>query len=114
MSPEETALTIAQFTLTKKAMDVVILDLRKLTSMTDFFVICSGETDIQVKAITDAVLDGLVEKKIRPWHKEGYEFLRWVLLDYVDVVVHIFIKELREFYRLERLWGDAECETIYE
>ena len=112
MSSEELAHSITRLTLTKKAEDVVILDLRKLTNMTDFFVICSGETDIQVKAITDAVLDGLVEQKIKPWHKEGYDTCAWVLLDFVDVVAHIFHKNSRSYYQLEGLWGDAPVTTI--
>lgn len=112
MLSEELAHIITQFTLTKKAEDVVILDLRKLTNMTDFFVICSGETDIQVKAITDAVLDGLVIQKIKPWHKEGYDTGTWVLLDFIDVVVHIFHRNSRSYYQLEDLWGDAPVTTI--
>ena len=111
MSSKELANTITQLTLIKKAEDVVILDLRKLTNMTDFFVICSGETDIQVKAITDAVLDGLAKQKIKPWHKEGYETGGWVLLDFVDVVAHIFRKNSRSYYQLEELWGDAPVTT---
>ena len=107
MFPEELAHSIARLSLTKKSGDVVILDLRKLTNMTDFFVICSGETEIQVKAITDAVLEGLVKLQVKPWHKEGYETGTWVLLDFVDVVLHVFHEDTREYYRLEDLWGDA-------
>ena len=80
--------------------------------MTDFFVICSADTDVQVKAIADAVVEGLEEKQIRVWHNEGISQLRWVLLDYVDVVVHIFQKRVREFYNLEKLWGDAKIEQV--
>ncbi len=105
---------IAQLSLTKKASDIKILDVRKLTSVTDFFVICSGESEPQVKAIVDEILEKLRGEKIRPWHKEGVEHLQWVLLDYVDVVVHVFRKEVREFYGLELLWGDAPVEEIEE
>ncbi len=105
---------IAQLSLTKKASDIKILDVRKLTSVTDFFVICSGESEPQVKAIVDEILEKLRAEKIRPWHKEGTEHLQWVLLDYVDVVVHVFRKEVREFYGLESLWGDAPVEEIEE
>jgi ribosome-associated protein len=92
----------------KKARDVVILDLKKLTSATDYFVICSADSDTQVKAVADAVRDGMEEYDEYVWHYEGYHALRWVVLDYVDVVAHIFHKEERSFYKLERLWGDAK------
>ena len=74
--------------------------------MTDFFVICSGETDVQVRAISNAVTDGMLKNK--PWHKEGYEGGTWVLLDFIDVVIHIFREDKRSYYRLEDLWGDAQ------
>ena len=76
-----------------------------MTSITDHFVICSAVTDIQVKAITDSIRKGTDSK---PWRIEGYEQLNWVLLDYVDVVVHIFKSSEREYYQLERLWADAQ------
>ena len=103
---------IARLSLQKKAQDVVILDLRKLTTITDFFVICTGETDVQVKAITDHIEEELEKEDIRVWHREGYEYLRWVLLDYVDVVAHVFQPETRSFYALESLWGDAEITEV--
>lgn len=103
---------IARLSLEKKALDVVILDLRKITSITDFFVICTGETDVQVKAITDHIEEELEKENIRAWHREGYEYLRWVLLDYVDVVAHVFQPETRAYYSLESLWGDAEITEL--
>ena len=103
---------IALLSLSKKAENIVILDVRKLTTVTDFFVICSGNSDKQVKAITDVIIDELKKLDIKPWHKEGYQYLQWVLLDYVDVVTHVFQKETREFYGLERLWGDAKIVLI--
>ena len=106
MSPQKMAKEIAKLTLTKQAINVQILDLRDLTSMTDFFVICSGETDVQVRAISDAVIEGMLQNK--PWHKEGYEEGTWVLLDFFDVVIHIFREDKRSYYRLEELWGDAQ------
>lgn len=112
MRPEKLSKTIAQLTLTKKAENVLILDLRKLTSMTDFFVICSADTDVQVRAISDAVLDGLIDKNIKPWHKEGKESSTWVLLDFVVVVTHIFQTKSREYYQLEKLWGDAVISPV--
>lgn len=99
---------IASFMLSKKAHNVVILNVKKLTSATDHFVICSGDSDTHVKAIADAVQYGLEPLGVRVWHREGYRALTWVVLDYVDVVVHVFHKETRSFYNLERLWSDAK------
>ena len=106
------AKTIAALALSKKAHNVVILDLRKLTSMSDFFVICSADSDTQVRAIADAIRDGSAEAGERVWHDEGYGESTWVLLDFVDVVVHVFYKETRSFYNLEKLWGDAKFEHV--
>lgn len=113
LNSEKLAEKAAKLALTKKAERINILNLKKLTSITDYFVICSGSTDIQVKAIADAITDGL-KKEARPWHIEGYSNLQWVLLDYVDVVVHVFQNEIREYYDLERLWADAEFKTVSE
>jgi ribosome-associated protein len=99
---------IADLMISKKAYDVVILDLKKLTSAADYFVICSADSDTQVRAVADAVRDGMEESNERVWHYEGYQGLKWIVLDYVDVVAHIFYKEDRSFYNLERLWGDAK------
>ncbi|HEY9165177.1 MAG TPA: ribosome silencing factor [Candidatus Kryptonia bacterium] len=105
---------IADLALTKKAGDVSIMDLRKLTSMTDYFVVCSADSETQVKAIADAIVAGLEEEGERPWHAEGLQNLQWVLLDYVDVVVHVFHKDARTFYGLEKLWGDAKIQNIID
>lgn len=94
----------------KKAKDIVLLDLRQVRgSVADYFVICDGESDRQVQAIAQSVED-FVDKEIKedPYHREGFENSEWILLDYVNVVVHIFIPEKREFYSLEELWGDGE------
>ena len=99
---------IADLMISKKAYDVVILDLKKLTSAADYFVICTADSDTQVRAVADAVRDGMEESDERVWHDEGYQALKWIILDYVDVVAHIFYKEDRSFYNLERLWGDAK------
>lgn len=98
---------IAELIFSKKGSDVKILDLRGLTPISDYFIICSADSDVQVRAIADEIDNRLHEEGIRLWHKEGYKGLNWVLLDYVDVVVHVFRKSVREFYNLERLWGDA-------
>lgn len=98
---------ISDLIFSKKGSDVKILDLRKLTPISDYFIICSADSDVQVKAIADEIDNKLHDEGIRIWHKEGYKALNWVLLDYVDVVVHVFKKSVREYYNLERLWGDA-------
>lgn len=110
----EIALAAGQIAISKKAVDVKVLDLRGLTSVTDYFVICSGSIDLHVKAISDAIVEGLENRKIKVWHIEGHSALKWVLLDYVDVVVHIFNGQARAFYGLERLWGDAPTEVLSE
>ncbi len=99
---------IARLSLEKKATDVLVLDLRKISPVADFFVICSGESDVQVKAIVDHIEEELAKENTTAWHREGYDFLRWVLLDFVDVVVHVFQPDVRSYYSLESLWGDAE------
>ena len=103
---------IAEHALTKKAQNVCLLDLRGISSFADFFVICHGESNLQVKGIADAIQDGMAKNGIKAWHREGHDRVHWVLLDYVDVVVHVFLEETRAFYGLERLWGDSKIETI--
>ena len=102
---------IADLTLVKKAQDVVIMDLRGLTSMADFFVLCSADSDSQAKAIADSVEEGLEKRGTAPWHKESGS-VNWILLDYVDVVLHVFHRSTRSFYNLEKLWGDAVIEQV--
>jgi ribosome-associated protein len=94
--------------LDKKALDVVVLDLRSTPAFTDFFVLCSGANQRQVKAIADAVEEALKTAKVRPAHTEGYDRAEWVLMDFFTFIVHIFTPQTRAFYSLERLWGDAE------
>jgi ribosome-associated protein len=94
--------------LDKKALDVVVLDLRNTPAFTDFFVLCSGQNQRQVKAIADAVEETLRAARVRPAHIEGYDRAEWVLMDFFTFIVHIFTPQTREFYSLERLWGDAE------
>ena len=91
----------------KKAHDLVALDLRDLDGVCDYFLICSAGSEVQVKAIAEAVEEKLRERGQRPWHVEGREGRRWVLLDYIEVVVHVFHEKTREYYMLDRLWGDA-------
>ncbi len=107
------AYAIGDLALQKKANRVKILDVHKVTSMTDFFVICSGGSDVQVKAITDHIEDEIAVEE-RPFNKEGYDTREWILLDYINVVVHIFHEASRDFYDLERLWIDAEVTELSE
>jgi ribosome-associated protein len=97
----------AVLALERKAGDVVVLDLRGISTATDYFVIAEGTSDVQVKAIAEHVVDELKKDQIRPQHVEGLRGGRWVLIDYVDFVVHVFHPQARQFYQLETLWGDA-------
>ena len=98
---------VVQATADKKAFDILVLDLRKRSDLTDFFVICSGNSRMQVQAIADSVLDEIYQSSHKMSSVEGYSSGNWVVLDLVDVVVHIFHKDVRVQYDLERLWGDV-------
>lgn len=97
----------------KKGHDIVRLDLRELnSSVSDFFIVCNADSSTQVKAIADSVEDEIYKQtKTNPWRKEGQENAEWIILDYFDIVVHIFKTEKREFFGIEDLWGDAETTT---
>ena len=112
MNSEQLSQFVAELTLEKKAEQVIIMDLREITSITDYFVICSGDSEVQVKAICDHITEQLEQKDIKIWHVEGCQALNWVLMDLVDVVIHIFKHEVREYYALERLWGDAKITKV--
>jgi len=103
---------ITQLIFQKKGNDVTIIELKEVSSVADYFILCSADSDTQVQAIADNIDKTLREKGIRLWHKEGTTALQWVLLDYVDVVIHIFKKETREYYNLEKLWGDAPIKKV--
>src|SRR6188474_54829 len=92
----------------KKAMDLVVLDLRKAAGFTDFFLIASGANARQIRAIADSVMEALAEEGVKPAHVEGHDRSEWILIDYFDFIVHIFATETRLFYGLERLWGNAD------
>ena len=110
-TPHSAPLTLvklaAEAALSRKADDLVALDLRALEGVADYFLICSAESEIQVKAIAEAIEEKLRERGAKPWHVEGLEGRRWVLLDYVEYVVHVFHEKTRQYYMLDRLWGDA-------
>ena len=104
---------IAQIASGRKAIDIRVLDLRGIVGYTDFFVICSGNTERQTKAIHDAVYQSLKDEEgLLPRRSEGSRESRWILLDYLDCVVHIFTPAAREFYRLENLWGEAPARSV--
>ncbi len=92
----------------KKAMDLVVLDLRKAAGFTDFFLIASGGNPRQIRAIADSVIEALAAEGVKPAHVEVHDRSEWILLDYFDFIVHIFATETRLFYGLERLWGNAD------
>ena len=116
-TPDSTALAerIAEIASDKKAIDIRVIDLRGIVSYTDFFVICSGNTERQAKAIHDGIYEELKNRsseRLLPRRTEGDREARWILLDYWDVVVHIFTSEAREYYRLENLWGEAPARSV--
>jgi len=98
----------------RKALDVVVLDLRGLSSFTDYFVICSGTSDTHIEGVAENIENKLYDQGVKLWHREGEKKSSWILLDYIDVIVHVFTKDAREFYSLERLWGDAPKTTYQE
>ena len=109
--PREVA-RVVDLLFDRKALNVNLLDLRGVSSATDWFVIAWGTSDTHVSAIADSVLDGLKKEKVRPLNVEGQREGRWVLIDYFDFVVHVFHPAAREFYQLERLWGDAPTHVL--
>jgi ribosome-associated protein len=113
MTPEELVREIVEYAADRKAIDIIQLDLRAMIGYTDYFVICSGRTERQTKAIHDAIYEGLKSAHRRlPERVEGLPGARWILMDYLDVVVHVFVPETREYYRLEQLWGEAPAQAV--
>jgi ribosome-associated protein len=113
MTPDEIAAAVAGFASDRKALDIVQMDLRGMIAYTDYFVVCTGRTDRQAKAVHDGIHEGMkAEYGLLPQRVEGVSDARWILLDYLDVVVHVFTPEMREYYRLEQLWGEAPAEAV--
>ena len=113
LAPAALADRIAELASEKKAADIRILDLRGIVGYTDYFVICSGNTERQAKAIHDAIYEGLKKAHgLLPRQVEGDREARWVLMDYLDCIVHIFTPDAREYYRLEQLWGEAPARVV--
>ncbi len=116
LSGEELCRLVVHGMLEKKAANIVVMDLRNVkNAITDFFIICSGNTDTQIDAIATSIDEEIFKAaRVHPWHQEGKQNKEWILLDYVDVVAHVFRKDRRKFYDLESLWGDAELTEIAE
>lgn len=114
METKDIAQKIAAAANDKKAKDILLLNMEGLSPVTDFYVICSAGNSTLVKAIADNIEDKLAEAGVHPTHKEGYADARWVLLDYGDVVAHVFLEEERDFYNLEQLWADAPSKSFVE
>jgi ribosome-associated protein len=113
MTPQELVEAIAGYAADKKAGDLVALEVGEVLGYTDYFVICTGNTDRQTKAIHDGINEGLKKDHgLLPRRVEGVSEAKWILLDYLDVVVHIFTPETREFYGLERLWGEVPSKAL--
>ena len=107
-------MAIAKAASDKKALDIVTMDMRKIPSVSDYFVVASGSSTTQVRAISDNIVDLLKEKGERVWHVEGAGEALWVLLDFGDVVAHVFLEETRRFYSLEKLWGSVPKKKLQE
>jgi ribosome-associated protein len=111
-TPLNLARLAGRLALSKNGFDVKVLNLKKVSSVCDYFVIASGDADVHVKAIAKAIHEGLIEEGQKPYHREGMNEGNWVLLDYIDVVVHVFLEPTRQFYALEKLWGDVPVEDL--
>jgi ribosome-associated protein len=110
----EKALLARSYLDAKKALDLILLDLREITLIADYFVICSGSSNTHIRGLADFVMEEFEKEGIRANRVEGYQNADWVLLDYGDVIIHIFSEELREYFSLERLWGDAPQVPVSE
>ena len=112
MTPRQLVNVVREAALAKKARDVVEIDLRRRSSMADFFVICEGDTDRQTRAISESIQQATRAKGVRPYHVSGEADGAWILLDFVEVIVHIFLPGERAFYDLEALWNTTEGEAL--
>lgn len=114
MTPEDLAAAVAEYASDRKALDLVQLDLRGIIGYTDYFVVCTGRTNRQTKAIHDSIHAGMKSAhRLLPARVEGLPQAQWILMDYLDVIVHIFTPETRDYYRLEQLWGEAPAQAVH-
>jgi ribosome-associated protein len=110
---QEMVKIITEALLSRKGKDITLLDVSELTTLTDYFVVCHGTSDVQIKALADAVEEDMLKKSgEKAWKKEGLQGRSWVILDFVNIVVHIMSKEKRDFYGIERMWNDAKVTHI--
>jgi ribosome-associated protein len=107
LTAERKARTAARAALDTKAIDLVVLDVQAISNVTDYFLVCSGRSTTHLKSISEAIREELKEAGVRPLHAEGTTESGWILLDYGDVLMHVFLEDTRAYYALERLWGDA-------
>ena len=114
MTTKQLVKKITQLIFEKKGSDVKVIELMTVSTIADYFIICSADSDTQVRAIADNIDKSLRDEGVRLWHKEGTLALQWVLLDYVDIVIHVFQKDIRAFYNLEKLWGDAPIVAVQD
>ena len=114
LKSKELAKKMVELMLDKKAFDIKVMHVEKLTSLSDIFIICSSDSAPQSRAIANHLKDELSKINIKPLHIEGYQHLKWVLIDYINIVVHIFDKEARDYYNFESLWSDGKIESIKE
>jgi ribosome-associated protein len=112
LSAERKARAAAQAALDTKALELVVLDVQAISNVTDYFLVCSGRSTTHVKSISEAIREELKEADVRPLHAEGTADSGWILLDYGDVLVHVFLEDTRAYYALERLWGDAPTLSV--
>ena len=112
MTGQRKAQRAARAALDRKALDLVVLDVQGLSGVTDYFLVCSGRSTTHLKSITDAIREELKEDGVRPLHTEGTTESGWILLDYGDVLMHVFLEDTRAYYALERLWGDAPSISV--
>jgi ribosome-associated protein len=107
LTAERKARAAARAALDKKALDLVVLDVQSISNVTDYFLVCSGRSTTHLKTISEAIREELKAAGVRPLHAEGMAESGWILLDYGDVLMHVFLEDTRAYYALERLWGDA-------
>lgn len=113
LNSKEVVEVITEALLSRKGKDITIMDVSELTTLTDFFIICHGNSDVQIKALADAVEDDVREKTgEKAWKKEGVSARSWIILDFVNIVVHVMSREKREYYGIERMWNDAKITNI--
>ena len=112
MELSKTVTQIIDLIKDKKGIDITVIDIRGLSSLTDYFVLCTSDSDPKTRAISNHLKKELSKEKVKPIHIEGLNHLDWVLMDYSDIVVHIFKNEVRDFYKIEKLWADAKIKKI--